>query len=61
MYEYVINYDGVAESFIKSVADPEGGHGVMARTLSLEVALSVPEGTLRVPEGIVCRLQQVLW
>ena len=33
----------------------------MAPPLSLEVALSASEGTLRVPEGIICKLQQVFW
>ena len=32
----------------------------MAPPLSLEGAISAPEGTLRVPEGMVCKLQQVL-
>ena len=45
----------------RTVADPEGGHGAMAPQLSLEGALSAPEGTLRVPEGIVFKLQQALW
>ena len=33
----------------------------MAPPLSLEGALSAPEGTLRVPEGMVCKLQKGFW
>ena len=38
-----------------------GGHGAMAPPLNLEGVLSAPEGTLRVPERVICKLQQVLW
>ena len=34
-----------------------GGHGAITPPFSLEGALSAPEGTLRVPEGMVCKLQ----
>ena len=44
-----------------TVADPEGGHGAISPPLSLEGTLSAPEETLRVPEGMVCKLQQVFW
>ena len=33
----------------------------MAPPLRLEGAVFDPEGTLRVPEGMVCKLQQVFW
>ena len=33
----------------------------MAPPLSLEGTLSAPDGTLRVPEGMICKLQQVFW
>ena len=38
-----------------------GGHGAMAPPLSIVGALSAPEGTLRVSEGMICKLQQVFW
>ena len=58
---YLVNSIVCSGSFQWRIQSGGGGDGAMAPPLSLEGALSAPEGTLRVPEGMVCKLQQVLW